>query len=145
MNALTQRNASSKKKKGGFTLLELIVVITIIGLLGTLVVVKVGGVLFKANSTKVKSDLKAIVNAANMWKAMKGYYPESIEDLVRGVDADGNQVVQIEPQKDPWGNEYFYTIENDKPVAYCYGMDGQEGGEGDNQDYVYPEPTEYDY
>lgn len=135
----------TRSGRQGFTLLELIVVITIIGLLGTLVVVKVGGVLGRANETKVTTDLKNIVRTAEMWKSMEGYYPETLEEMRRGVNQDGKKVVQLELQKDPWGNEYEYVLEDGEPRAYCYGMDGQEGGDGENQDYTFPEPSDLDY
>jgi general secretion pathway protein G len=132
-----------RKRSRGFTLLELIVVITIIGLLGTMVVVKVGGVLFKANKTKVQADLRAIVKGAETFHALSGYYPETIEELVSGRDQNGEAVgTELELNKDPWGNDYVYELIDGKPHAMCYGRDGQIGGENDDQDYEYPESAD---
>lgn len=145
MTTATSRTAIRRGLERGFTLLELIVVITIIGLLGTLVVVRVGGVLGRANKTKIMNDLQAIVNAAEMYRTMEGYYPETIEELVEGKSQDGTETVGLDLKQDPWGNDYYYELSNGKPRAYCLGQDGQQGGEGDNQDYFYPEEGDLDF
>jgi general secretion pathway protein G len=132
------------RRHEGFTLLELIVVITIIGLLGTLVVVNTSGVTQKARTTKIKSDLTTIVSAAEMMYTDSGSYPESIEEMINPKDEDGNARVGglKEFPKDPWGNEYFFEIIDGSPRATCLGKDQVEGGDGDNKDYTEPETDE---
>ena len=137
------RNRTTLAKKG-FTLLELIVVITIIGLLGTLVVTKVAPILFRANKTKITSDLKTIYNTAKIIYTTSGSWPESIDEMVNPVDEDGNEMEGLEEMpRDPWGNEYEYELRDGKPVIICLGRDANTGGEGDDQDYEYPETDEY--
>ena len=137
------RNRRTLAKKG-FTLLELIVVITIIGLLGTLVVTKVAPILFRANKTKIISDQKTIYNTAKIIYTTSGGWPESIDEMVNPVDEDGNELEGLEEMpKDPWGNEYEYELRDGKPVIICLGRDANTGGEGDDQDYEYPETDEY--
>jgi general secretion pathway protein G len=129
----------------GFTLLELIVVITIIGLLGTLVVTKVIPVIFRAQRTKILADLKTIVDAAKQRKIATGSYPETLEELLQNKDEEGNEIIgSIERlEKDPWGNEYQYGIDDEgEPYAKCLGKDETEGGEGDDEDLVWPPPDE---
>ena len=134
-----------RRQTDGFTLLELIVVITIIGLLGTLVVTKVVPILFKANRTKVETDLRAIVEAAKQLYATTGSFPEALEDMVN-PEEDGQELPGLEEYpKDPWGNEYRYELRDGKPVAYCYGKDDQEGGEGDDADLQYPREDDSGY
>ena len=147
MNTVRSNTARNTARRGpaqqsGFTLLELIVVITIIGLLGTMVVVKVSTVLGRANETKIKSDLQAIVRAAEQYQAMEGYLPQTLEELERGTTEDGRDTISIEKAQDPWGNEYEYELRDGKPQASCFGRDGQPGGEGDDADYFYPEEDE---
>ncbi|MAM46454.1 MAG: type II secretion system protein GspG [Planctomycetota bacterium] len=141
MNNDRNRRALAKK---GFTLLELIVVITIIGLLGTLVVTKVAPILFRANKTKIISDQKTIYNTAKIIYTTSGGWPESIDEMVNPVDEDGNELEGLEEMpRDPWGNEYEYELRDGKPVIICLGRDANTGGEGDDQDYEYPETDEY--
>ncbi len=138
------QNRRSQPGKKGFTLLELIVVITIIGLLGTLVVTKVIPILFKANRTKITIDLQAIVKAAKGYYADQGSFPETLADLVNPTDDTGRELTGLEEMpKDPWGNEYGYEIVDNKPTAYCLGKDQTEGGEGDDEDLYYPKREEY--
>ena len=137
------RNRRTLAKKG-FTLLELIVVITIIGLLGTLVVTKVAPILFRANKTKIISDQKTIYNTAKIIYTTSGGWPESIDEMVNPVDQDGTEMEGLEEMpRDPWGNEYEYELRDGKPVIICLGRDANTGGEGDDQDYEYPETDEY--
>ena len=141
MNRDRNRRALAKK---GFTLLELIVVITIIGLLGTLVITKVAPILMRANKTKITSDMKTIYNTAKIIYATSGSWPDSIEEMVDRTDDDGNDLEGLdEMPRDPWGNEYEYEMRDGKPVVICLGRDANTGGDGDDQDYEYPETEDY--
>lgn len=129
----------------GFTLLELIVVITIIGILGTLVVVRVAGVGGQARITKIKYDIHAIAEAAEMMYAQTGRYPQTLEEVKSGNpggagSADQKASITVEKTKDPWNNEYIYELDSSgKPHVRCLGRDGAQGGEGDDLDYEYPD------
>ena len=141
MNRDRNRRALAKK---GFTLLELIVVITIIGLLGTLVITKVAPILMRANKTKITSDMKTIYKTAEIIYATSGSWPDSIEEMVDRTDDDGNELEGLdEMPKDPWGGEYEYEMRDGKPVVICLGRDANTGGDGDDQDYEYPETEDY--
>ena len=73
-----------------------------------------------------------------------GGWPESIDEMVNPVDEDGNELEGLEEMpRDPWGNEYEYELRDGKPVIICLGRDANTGGEGDDQDYEYPETDEY--
>ena len=128
----------------GFTLLELIVVITIIGILGTLVVVKVQGWVGEARKTKIKTDLKAIYDAAEHYYMQFSSYPTSIEEMKSGQKGPNGDEFNspIDNAKDPWNNDYLYEQGSDgKPHVRCLGKDNTEGGEGENKDYEYPDTS----
>jgi len=123
-------------RKLGFTLLELIVVITVIGIMSTFVVIQVGGFSGKAKQTKAQADVKTIFDAATMYYTQVGRYPDSIAELVNARDDSGQPITGSlrEYPMDPWGREYYYEIGPDGPIVICYGRDGSEGGEGEDAD-----------
>jgi len=111
--------------------------------LGTLVLTKVAPILYRAHKTKVISDMKTIYSTAKIIYTTSGNWPESIEEMVGRTDDDGNELEGlVEMPKDPWGNEYEYKRIAGPPVIICLGRDARAGGEGDDQDYQYPEATE---
>lgn len=123
--------------RAAFTLLELIVVITIIGTLSTIVVVRVGHFPEKARATKIKADTKAILEAAELIHVMTGSYPESLRDLVNVRDDEGRLVGGLDRVPlDPWGNEYQFEIDGDQLQVISLGADGELGGVGENVDVV---------
>jgi general secretion pathway protein G len=123
----------------GFTLLELIVVITIIGLLSTLVAVKVAPVGAKARLTKAQAELNTILDTARTLQTLTGNYPESVEAMVDARDRDGRTLPCLDKlPTDPWGNDYVYEVVDDAPRVICYGKDGVPGGEGEATDLVVP-------
>jgi general secretion pathway protein G len=124
----------------GFTLLELIVVITIIGLLGTLVVTKVAPILFQANRTKISADLQKIVETAKIWKTMYKDWPRDIGEMVAGTEASNNVGLLEEEPKDPWSEPYQFDVRDDQPIAWCLGKNKTESSsdKGDDEDVYYP-------
>ncbi len=128
------------RARGGFTLLELIVVITIIGLFASIVVVSTRGIGPRARRARVVSDLQNIYKVAEALYNHTGRWPESIEAMVNARGEDGLPAIASLDRypKDPWGNEYVYTIEGGVARVRCLGSDNAEGGEGEAQDLVYP-------
>ena len=138
-----QQRGRRRLLEAGFTLLELIVVITIIGILGTLVVVRVASMPERARQTKIKTDLQSIIHAAELYQASCGSVPQTLEELKSGKCSDGTDSgISLGDTKDPWNNEYLYEVGSDgKPHVRCLGRDNQEGGEGENADREYPEAS----
>ena len=139
-SAVVEASRRDRGLRRGFTLLELIVVITIIGILGTMVVVRVTVWADRARITKIKADVKAIYEAAQMWQVATGGYPTSLEELKSGKTPTGEEIQTVENAKDPWNNDYIFETGSDgKPRVRCLGKDGVEGGEAENKDYEFPE------
>ena len=140
----TRTSIPRRVRSGGFTLLELIVVITIIGILASLVVVKVSNVGPRARRTAAQADLQNILKVAEGINAETGRYPETIEDMINARDANDMPLsVSLDKYpKDPWSNEYLYEVYDGQPVVRSLGADNQEGGEGEDADLVLPEDAE---
>jgi general secretion pathway protein G len=124
----------------GFTLIEIMVVVFILGLLVTLVAPRIIGRTDEARVTKTKADIRAIEEAANMFKLDNGFYPSSAEGLAALVQAPP-RAKKFNPDGylskipvDPWGNEYIYLSDGRNVVVMSLGADGVEGGEGYNAD-----------
>lgn len=137
----------SKRPGGeaGFTLIEILIVVFIIGLLATIVSVNVIGRTDEAKRTKAIADLKMIQNAVHMYKLDNGNYPtteQGIEALVRKPTTgpqprkyppDG-YIDSSEPPEDPWGGPYVYISDGRRYVLRSLGADREQGGEGYDAD-----------
>jgi general secretion pathway protein G len=120
----------------GMTLIEIMVVITILGLIAAAVAVNVVGSLSDAKIKQAKTDLHTIENCLDLYKIDKGRYPTTEEGL-QAVVAAGKCKANI---KDPWQHEYVYIypgqVHADSFDIKSYGADGQPGGDGENADIV---------
>jgi general secretion pathway protein G len=128
------------RSTAGFTLIEIMVVVFILGLLVTLVAPKIIGRTDDARRVKAGADVKAIEQALNMFKLDNGFYPGTADGINGLVQKPGN-ARNFNPDGyldkvpvDPWGNPYAYFSDGSKVVIKSYGADGQEGGEGKNAD-----------
>ena len=133
------------KKQSGFSLIEIMVVVVIIGLLAAAIGPQVIGALGKAQGERVQSDYKAIETALKMYKLDNFVYPSSdqgLEALVTPPESDPKTKnwrkdgYLPETPLDPWGNQYLYESPGDgKPyVIYTLGADGVSGGEDEYAD-----------
>ncbi|MEA3065616.1 MAG: ral secretion pathway protein [Sphingomonadales bacterium] len=124
---------SRRDDESGFTLVELMVVIVIIGLLATIVIINVLPATDKAATVKAKADVATLEQGVEMYRLNKMRYPSASEGL-QAVSAEG--YVKRLP-KDPWGHPYLYAAPGRDGRAfdiYSYGADGREGGEGKDAD-----------
>ncbi|MBD9415133.1 type II secretion system major pseudopilin GspG [Pseudomonas sp. PDM16] len=135
--------ASSKQR--GFTLIEIMVVVVILGILAALVVPQVMGRPDQAKVTAAQNDIRAIGAALDMYKLDNQNYPstqQGLEALVKkptGNPPAKNWNAEGYLKKlpiDPWGNQYLYLSPGTrgKIDLYSLGADGQEGGDGTNAD-----------
>lgn len=128
----------SKLVRRGFTLLELMVVIVIIGLLAGLVTVKTRSYLVVSRQNAARVEIAKIVEALEAFYAVHNRYPTNEEGLIPLIEKskefpDG---LLSKIPKDPWNNEYVYNCPgNDSSFdVFSYGADGREGGEDENAD-----------
>jgi general secretion pathway protein G len=127
------RWGDEREAEAGFTLVELMVVIVIIGLLATVVIINVLPATDQAAVTKAKADVATLEQGVEMYRLNKLRYPTGEEGL-QAIAAAG--YVKRLP-KDPWGNPYRYAApgRNGRQFEiYSYGADGREGGEGQDAD-----------
>jgi general secretion pathway protein G len=123
----------------GFTLIEIMVVVFILGLLVTLVAPRIVGRTDEARRTKAAADVKGIEEALHLYRLDNGFYPttdQGLQALVtkpetgnvpRRWNLDGYlDALPI----DPWGNLYAYLSDGNTYTLESYGADGAEGGEG---------------
>jgi general secretion pathway protein G len=134
--------------RGGFTLIELMIVIVIIGILATMLYPRIMGTPEDARRVKAKLDIKAIESAIKFYKIDNSTYPtteQGLEALIRKPEGapipkkwkDGGYIEGGTVPKDPWSNPYYYTSPAEDGREYeilCYGRDGQPGGTGADAD-----------
>ncbi len=120
------------RNEKGFTLVEMMVVIVIIGLLAAVVIVNVMPAADKARSTRVETDLARIEETVQMYRLNNGRYPTTEE----GIGALVPQYLTKLPT-DPWGSPYVYIAPGPNGAPYriaSLGADKREGGSGDDAD-----------
>ncbi|WP_427901639.1 type II secretion system major pseudopilin GspG [Marinobacter caseinilyticus] len=129
----------------GFTLIEIMVVMVILGLLVAIVAPNIMGRSDQARVTVAKTQMSNIGNALDLYRLDNSHYPSTQQGLKALVSKPGGSP---EPRnwnpdgylktlpEDPWGREYEYISPgiNGPYDLYSYGSDGQEGGDGDAAD-----------
>lgn len=108
------------KNDKGFTLIELMVVVVILGILAAVAIPKFTGQSDKAKENRAKADLRTITNALELYYFDNDEYPDDIVDLTTGEN-----YLKDEP-KDPWEEKYTYDPDTDNKgyELYCDGPDG---------------------
>jgi|SRR5712675_782608 len=136
---------AQRRPASGFTLLEIMVVVVIIGILGALIVPSIFGNVEKARAARAEQDIRSIESALEMFKLDNYHYPTTEQGLKALVEKPADSTIRNwkeggyvrELSKDPWGNDYHYAYPGShgrQYDLYTYGADGQEGGTGADAD-----------
>jgi len=137
-------NKKQNIKQSGFTLIEIMVVVVIIGLLAAVVGPKVFQNVDKANMTRVKSDLRALESALNLYRLDNFNYPSTSQGLEALVSQPGPEARNWQEggyldriPEDPWGNPYQFLSpgEQGEIDIFTFGKDGASGGTGYAADF----------
>ena len=130
----------------GFTRIEIMVVVVIIGLLATLIVPNVIGQGDAARVTAAQIDIRAIGNALDLYRLNNSHYPSTEQGLEALVNKPagfpeprswGPEPYLKKLPTDPWGTEFVYINNGFNYELYSFGADGQEGGENLMADIFY--------
>ena len=138
---------SDSRREGGFTLLEIIVVVFILSLLAAIVAPRIIGRTDDARIEATKVQIKNLETALKLFKMDNGFYPDTQQGLEALVEKpasgripqnykEGGYLEQRKIPLDPWGSPYMYVspgLNGDYDIL-SYGADGKEGGEGKNAD-----------
>ena len=142
LNAGRRKLRATGKRKGGFTLLELLVVIVIIGLLASYIGPRYFGQIGKSEVTTAKAQMQALGRALDHYRLDVGRYPTTEQRLDALMVRPPNEpnwngpYLQKNVPLDPWGKPYIYRSPGEKGEfdLISLGKDGAQGGTGDNAD-----------
>jgi general secretion pathway protein G len=135
LEAILPASAPARRRRRGMSLLEIMVVITLIGLVTAAIGVAVINQLGKGQSDAARNQSYEIAKSLDIYKLQNGSYPSTGQGLsVLASPPKGKPIMEAVP-KDPWGNDYIYVIPGQKnPSKFdirSKGSDGQEGTEDD--------------
>jgi general secretion pathway protein G len=146
MTTKIENRIARRRKRAGFTLVELMVVIVIIGLLATVVAINVLPSQDRAMVGKARADISTLEQAIETYRLDNLVFPDDRQGLQALVSApaglarperyrQGGYVRRL--PEDPWGNPYQYrrsSAHGGQFDVFSYGADGKEGGEGNDAD-----------
>jgi len=140
-------NMKKKFDNRGFTLIELMVVIVILGILAGLIVPRIMSRPEEARQAKARIQIESLETALKLYRLDNGTYPSTEQGLQALVEPpavgnlpvkwrEGGYLEKGKVPKDPWDNDYVYLCPgtNDDYDIISYGADGESGGEEKNKD-----------
>src|SRR3984885_14331860 len=140
-----KRVNEKRRGRAGVTLIEMLVVVTIIGLFAALVVPRMLKKSDTARITAARAQINAFMTALGTYKLDTGTFPtneqgpQPLRNKPPAVNQWAGPYLPQEIPVDPWGHPYAYKFpgeHGDEPDVICYGADGQPGGDGLNADIL---------
>jgi len=133
-----------RKRSSGFTLLELLVVMVIIGMLVGYVAPKFFSQIGKSEVKTARAQIDGLEKSLDQYRLDVGHYPSTEQGLAALNDRPSSEAKWAGPYlkkklpKDPWGNDYVYKYPGDHGEfdLFSYGKDGKLGGTGEDEDIV---------
>ncbi len=137
---LDRSNHAQRHALKGFTLLEVIIAVTIVALLSMLIVPNVMSLLGNAKQNKAKADVNTLSQQVRMYMVQNGMDRVGDDfELSKLCDGDDALISNVNQLMDPWKHQYVLvyppTFNKDFDVV-SYGADGQPGGDGQNKDII---------
>ena len=114
----------SRAGRAGFTLVELLLVIAILGVLATVALMSTDGIMDDANTSATRTTISSIEQAATTWETRHFKKPDSLDRLLQ-ADGDREPLLPAKAKTDAWGNEIQYRLNGRKVEIRSAGPDGQ--------------------
>jgi general secretion pathway protein G len=128
---------AQKRFQSGFTLIEILVVMAIIGMLAVMVAPNIFRQQSGAQRDAALTQISSLETALDAYRLDVGQYPDSLDGLIEN-DSDraawNGPYLRRDLPQDPWGNDYVYDSDGRSFTLISYGPDGERGGEGDDAD-----------
>lgn len=126
--------SKDKNSRAGFTLVEILLVVAILGILAGVAVVSLKGRTKSASVQATRTSIQAIGTAIDTYEVDNGIYPQSLQSLLtKGNENNWNgpYIKDARMPRDAWGNEFSYSIQGDSYKLSSAGPDGQQGSADD--------------
>lgn len=150
---LSAHNKAIVNNARGFSLVEILVALTLLGLAGSFVALKIFDSLYEGQVNAAKTQMKGYENALKEFKRKCYFYPTTEQGLEALIEkpTSGRECKNYPPngfiedlQEDPWGGDFVYESDGKTISIYSYGQDGEQGGEEKDADVYLKERKKSD-